>query len=309
MNASPSWRPRKVEPLRSNPHPMVTRRPKAIAVPPFPEAETPSPMDRAGKPQSDTLMLMRVFFASISIAVFAFAQPPSTGTASSTGPCSPPIVGNSNTVTMTCSNLDKTLAGQFAQLAAISKRSEETLQSLSAEIEQLLRRVNTPGAISQSNSGGVNIQQATTGSNSPIVNSPITVGKLPKHISPEDMATIIAYFKDAPVKSKVTISADQISGGETFPDDFYDALSKAGWVMVEGGVIHYVGFAPPGRPFQGAIITVKGEPSPGEPIAPSDPIMPIIRSLEAFGIPVRATRNPKSEDGVVAVNFEGGFPR
>jgi hypothetical protein len=43
------------------------------------------------------------------------------------------------------------------------------------------------GSLVQSNSGGVNVQQGTTGINSPIINSPITIGDTPKAITPVDM--------------------------------------------------------------------------------------------------------------------------
>jgi hypothetical protein len=59
-----------------------------------------------------------------------------------------------------------------------------------------------PGSISQSNSGGINVQQGTTGNNSPIINSPITVGDVPKSISPQDMSALTSYFLNAKTKPK-----------------------------------------------------------------------------------------------------------
>ncbi len=50
---------------------------------------------------------------------------------------------------------------------------------------------------SASNSGGINVQQATTGDSSPIINSPITVGDVPKRISAKDLVTITQYLEDA----------------------------------------------------------------------------------------------------------------
>src|SRR5205814_4930858 len=119
-----------------------------------------------------------------------------------------------------------------------------------------------------------NVQQGTTGANSPIINSPITIGDIPKSVSPQDMATLTSYFLSARNKSKVKIRADQISGAAPFPDDFYRALKSAGWTMLEAGVNNYVGISAPGQRFQGAIVTIKGEPrKPGEEISfePSDP--------------------------------------
>ena len=43
----------------------------------------------------------------------------------------------------------------------------------------------SPGSIVQNNSGGANVLQGTTGENSPIINSPVTIGRVPKTISPQ----------------------------------------------------------------------------------------------------------------------------
>jgi hypothetical protein len=112
----------------------------------------------------------------------------------------------------------------------------------------------------QSNSGGVNVQQGTTGDNSPIVNSPITIGSVPKDISPQEMDSIIRYLSSAPIKARVRITADQFSGNAPFPEKFYDALKNAGWNMLDDGVNSMMEFSPPGKKFQGAVLYVNGIP-------------------------------------------------
>jgi hypothetical protein len=168
-----------------------------------------------------------------------------------------------------------------------------------------------PGSISQSNSGGINVQQGTTGNDSPIINSPITVGNVPKSISPQDMSALTSYFSNAKNKAKVNVAADQISGAAPFPGDFYDALKAGGWIMLEQGVNQYIGFAAPGKRFQGAIVTVRGEPlGPNETVSfeGSDPITYIGAALEAFKIPRSLKRDKSQEEGVITVDFQGGFP-
>jgi hypothetical protein len=167
------------------------------------------------------------------------------------------------------------------------------------------------GSISQSNSGGINVQQGTTGNNSPILNSPITVGDVPKSISPQDMSALISYFSNAKNKAKVKVSADQISGAAPFPGDFYSALKAGGWTMLEEGVNQYIGFAAPGKRFQGAVVTVRGEPlGPNETVyfEAFDSTAYVGAALEAFKIPRTLKRDKNQEEGVITIDFQGGFP-
>jgi hypothetical protein len=159
--------------------------------------------------------------------------------------------------------------------------------------------------------GGINIQQRTAGDNSPIINSPITVGDIPKSISPQDLKTLTTYFSRCQNKATVQVTADQFSGVTPFPEQYYGALKGAGWTMLEDGVNQYMGFAAPGKRFQGAMIRVKGEPlKPQEKASfePSDPVACIGNSIEAFQIPTTLNRDHNQRDGVITVDFQGGFP-
>jgi hypothetical protein len=163
----------------------------------------------------------------------------------------------------------------------------------------------------QSNSGGINVQQGTTGENSPIINSPITVGNLPKKISPADMQNTVRYFMSARAKAKVEIIADQYSGAVPLPDDFYQAMNEGRWEMKESGVHRVMAFYQPGEIFQGAVITIYGEPlGPGEGITvrDSDPIFYIGNVLQALRIPRSLTRSKTQPEGLITINFMGGFP-
>jgi hypothetical protein len=240
----------------------------------------------------------------------------STGAATAQGNCNTPNTGNNSTVTVTCYNVDKKLADQISQLVAASKRDSKTLKEITDKIVEILMLVQNPaatsGSISQSNSGGINVQQGTTGNNSPIINSPVTVGNLPKAIQPQDMDALKTFFLSAVTKAKVQISADQVSGTVPFPDDFYDSLKGGGWNMVDAGVSHTLAVYGPGRTFQGAVLTIKGEPlAPNETVrfAASDPIVYIAHALDAFMVPRTLRRNPTEEDGLIVISFQGGFPR
>ena len=169
-----------------------------------------------------------------------------------------------------------------------------------------------PDSLVQSNSGGVNVQQGTTGINSPIINSPITIGDIPKTISPVDMTNVVRYFQQAKSTVKIAILADQYSGAAPFPDDLYDALKTAGWMMQDTGVNRLMILSGPGKPFQGAVIAEKGEPlKPGETVfvPGSDPIAFLGAVLDAYKIPRSLQRTPGQPDGLITVTFRGGFPK
>jgi hypothetical protein len=166
-------------------------------------------------------------------------------------------------------------------------------------------------AFIQGNSGGINVQQGTTGENSPIINSPITVGNVPKKISPTDMQRIVQYFLNAKAKSKVEIEADQYSGAAPLPDEFYQAMKDGGWDMKEPGVQRTMALYGPGKLFQGAVVTVNGEPlGPGERIYVNDsnPVFYIGNVLQALNIPRSLTRSKTQPEDLIVINFIGGFP-
>ncbi len=168
-----------------------------------------------------------------------------------------------------------------------------------------------PGSISQTNSGGINVQQGTTGNNSPIIDSPINIGDIPRSISTQDMAALAAFFRSAKSKSSISIRADQVSGLAPFPDKFYQALKDGGWTMIEEGVNHYMGFAPPGPRFQGAVVYINGAPlAPNETVYfnENDPMLYIGKALEALKIPRLLRREQSLPEVQISINFEGGFP-
>jgi hypothetical protein len=172
-----------------------------------------------------------------------------------------------------------------------------------------------PGSIIQGNSGGVNIQQGTTGNNSPIINSPITIGDVPQKLSASDYESVRSRLSTCPSKPLVYVVADQVSGKDEIPKQFYDLLKNSGWIMEEVGVNKYGAIYGPGHDFAGAIITVKGDPlKQGEQSSfeESDPAACIGRALGAireFSVPVTLTLNAGRAEGTIKIDFTGGFVR
>jgi hypothetical protein len=174
---------------------------------------------------------------------------------------------------------------------------------------------NRPPTIQQSNSGGLNIQQATTGENSPIVNSPITVGSVPKRISQQDQLTLTDYLlkaKNSAKNIKITMSTDQYSAPAPFVTDFYDIVNNARWPIRENAVNQIIGFGQlgPAR-FKGVVIVTKGEPlKDGETmtVRESDPLFYIATVLQSLKVPIIVKRDPNYQAGVIGIQFEGGFP-
>jgi hypothetical protein len=98
-------------------------------------------------------------------------------------------------------------------------------------------------SIAQSNSGGINVQQATTGNNSPIVNSPITVNpRSPEAnwvITNDICAKILAPISKAPqIHVAVSIGAFiSDPDGTNVVDQLRRCLPNVPWWNVSGAVL------------------------------------------------------------------------
>ena len=171
--------------------------------------------------------------------------------------------------------------------------------------------------IQQSNSGGLNILQGTTGENSPIINSPVTVGNVPRHISPDDMRTLQDYLSTAKLRLapgiELRISADQYTRPSPLVDEFYTIFNNAHWPMKDVGVGEIMAFSSPTvKKFQGAVVTIKGEPieHDGDEITviEPDPLYYIGTVLKTLKVPITLKRDRDAEAGLIVVQFEGGLP-
>jgi len=226
------------------------------------------------------------------------------------------IVALTGDININCSSLTPQQKKTLDTIPAILRKiltNQIDAKTVMDKLDEILAATSRPATLTavQSNTGGINIQQGTTGADSPIINSPITVGNIPKAISVQDMVALKKYFLDARSKSKVQISADQFSGAVPLPDDFYDALKGGQWTMVDAGVSHPIVFSGPGRKFQGAVVTINGDPLlEGQMIYidASDPLFYIGHALEALKIPRTLVRDKNQPAGVINITFEGGFP-
>jgi hypothetical protein len=168
------------------------------------------------------------------------------------------------------------------------------------------------GSISQNNSGGINVQQGTTGSNSPIINSPINIGNAPKAISPAEMKQLVAFLKQAPTKTIVFVGADQYTSDAPFPGEFLKAFHDAGWNTFDSIVGKSGQDTLPY--FRGARIYLSRKPSPGQGYRYPDPVAYICIALDSFKVPIQII--DEGEDGfhfatpsdeVISVEFLNGF--
>jgi hypothetical protein len=232
-----------------------------------------------------------------------------SGKASTIGHCSPAVTGDNNTFYFRYCGNDPAKEKKIIEL--LNKiLSNQGSASTNEKLDELLKIVSKP-LQSQSNSGGINVMQGTGGANSPIINSPITIGDVPKRISADEMTMITQALRGAPIKATIAVSADQYSGAVPFVDDIYKAFSDAKWTMKEAGVNRYMGFSAPGQRFQGAVITVKGQPlAPGETVNVStgEPLTYIAGILDHFHVARTLERKPDVENGLITINFMGGFP-
>jgi len=235
----------------------------------------------------------------VSIASsFAYSQSDSTAQQKLERVTCSNIVALAGDVNVNCSNLTPAQKKALENVPAIMKKLTEmsATQPLSS------------GSISQSNSGGTNVLQGTTGPNSPIIDSPINVGEVPMKISPSEMEEIVDLFLKAKSKSKVIVSADQYSAPSSYPDDFYQALKDGGWDMagytsVGRGVIDLEN----GKPIAHVLIIVNTKwVGPNAP--PESPLNYILRAFQFYlKIPPVLEYTQNQPEDLISIRFKGPF--
>jgi hypothetical protein len=95
--------------------------------------------------------------------------------------------------------------------------------------------------------GGMSIQQSTTGNDSPIVNSPITVGSVERRMTQIETTEVTSYLTAASNKCRIKVAAAQNSNSTPFANNVYDAFKAADWKMDDAGVEDVLVFSPPGK--------------------------------------------------------------
>ena len=168
----------------------------------------------------------------------------------------------------------------------------------------------------QNNSGGVNIQQGTTGNNSPITNSPINVGDVTKRISKEQIRNVGVLLSHCANKPKVDILGDQYSARGPFLDQLHALFTDAGFVMLEPRPNMRMIIGASAKELAQVSITEYGEPvAPGSvvQINSSDPAFCVLGALKALGLEPTVSRSknnpmsfaPFSETDEVYVSIYG----
>src|ERR1700686_5007839 len=114
--------------------------------------------------------------AALAVGMGMVAFPQSKGTTSQQAKdCAQNFIGNNNTGTITCYNVDKKLAEQIGQLVVASKRDGKTLRDISDKMDMLLRELqnqNNITAITQQAPNGINIGPGAFAPNPQVFNGP-----------------------------------------------------------------------------------------------------------------------------------------
>ena len=162
------------------------------------------------------------------------------------------------------------------------------------------------GSIVQNNSGGVNVQQGTTGTNSPIIDSPITIGTLGKAITPKNKAVLAALFLNAKAKCRVLITADQHNAATPLPQDFLDVLVAGKWPV--SGVDAYTDLSAATYGSGGAMVMIRSDHSNEDQdrrFDDSEPIFYILKALQTENIRYVIYRSPLFTENTIKVDFRG----
>ena len=188
----------------------------------------------------------------------------------------------------------------------------QELEGKKKKLDEIVTEVRTQkaagGAVEQHNTGGINVQQATTGQNSAIVNSPIVIGDVPRRISPEDANVLKTFLAGAKTKARLKISADANTNLRQFSDDFYAVFKESGWRMEDPGVDTFLGFGPPGKRFAGVVVVVKGQPlQQGEEVTlgSDNALFYVAKVVDALKIPHILRREPNQPEDLISISFEG----
>jgi hypothetical protein len=195
---------------------------------------------------------MKLFIVGFAVSVLAFSQTkePTTQQAKD---CAQNFVGNNNTGTITCYNVDKKLVEQIGQLVAASKRDGKTLKDISDKIDTLLKELTQPSIIIQSAPEGIN--SVVTGGNPTINNTVVNPHVNPRHIPLEKQSQCADVL--AGHHGSVQIMAIQSVEAYQFAADWYGVFKAAEWEILEDRVATLMVV---GEPQSGVLLGLRGEP-------------------------------------------------
>ncbi len=223
------------------------------------------------------------------------------------------IVALSGNVNINCSNLTVEQKKLLGEIPSLLHRilSNQDPKAIMEKLDQILEVASRPAApsVAQNNSGGINVQQATAGNNSSIINSPVSIGQIPKSIPHADMVRLTAVLQHAPNKCSIRIQTDQWSAEPPFTRDLYNLFKDGGWPM---GYPHVENHESLGGPIVAAHATIieSGEPPPQDELVSlngDDPVATIAQVLTDLGYKPKIALNKDVPKGTVFIDFSGQF--
>jgi hypothetical protein len=232
------------------------------------------------------------------------AHAQASNTTKSTGPCSPPVNGNHNKVTIQC----EVAPARGKQMVAILNRilaNQLDPADVMAKLDEILAA--TRASQDQADSGRVNVRQGTTGNNSPIINSPITVGNTSLAFTQEQRTEIIDKLSHAAHKTTIAVVATQFSAGSKFPFDLYNIFKESGWSMYTDGVISVMALnLPSSTPMPSVIVKVHGDPSDKSvPKDIADSLGYVAFVFDKVNLPKLISHELTVPEGEIVISFEG----
>jgi hypothetical protein len=196
--------------------------------------------------------------------VFAQVKTP---TSQEAGDCVVNIMGNGNTASLKCENLDPKIAGQIQEILNRTKQNEKSSKEISGKLDLILKEVKRPN---------------------------------PRRIPPEKRAQIVATLARSP--GKITVSAN-LGDAEAyqFAEDWLEAFGAAGWTMMKPGIVNYNLI---GKPQEGLFIKFHGEEPKSEGkvklmLSPDSPMGVIATSLNQLNLwqQVKVMPSPEFPEG------------
>ncbi len=244
----------------------------------------------------------------IALGVAAYGQTKTAGSAHTSATCSPATSGDNNTFYFTYCGNDPAQQRKIVQLLNLLITHTNAMDA-QLRLDQMLQIAAQPSQV-QSNSGGVNVFQGTSGASSPIINSPITVGEFPKSIPQGKQDELRRLLGSAPLKAAIAVFADQYSGGAPMPQDFYDVLKASGWPVLNAGVGNYMQFTLPGGLKSTVEVAVGGKAPDGpitDQVSSLDPTRYICAALQALDLTCSVRYISDQPPGLIKIQFEGGY--
>jgi hypothetical protein len=172
--------------------------------------------------------------------------------------------------------------------AAPTKERAKPPKTQSATQPTQVTSTRSPGSVVQNNSGGVNVQQGTTGDNSPIINSPITVGSIPRSLDPDQGAKFAHALGPNPAGFMGIACLLGDNEGCDYADQIRKEIALDQWDH-SGGLSRVVYTGSP----QGVIVVI----AQGEDANPPMGAIQLMRAFEFAGIKAQGEMLPSAKKG------------